>query len=155
MPADDSVTASRVLFAIGLVAYVVSFFVTAVYDKDPEPGFICAYLALWAPMLPVTSPQAVPPLSPTTLLVFTLMFISGLTNIVLPIAMVLRAGDRHIAFAKLRVILLGMIPCSWLVFIFLHIEPREGHVLWVLGIFLMLYSEEIGRRVRPTREGWC
>lgn len=72
------------------------------------------------------------------------MLISELINVVFPIAVLfLLTGYRPQAFAKLRVIVLLMVPCSWLVFFYLHFLPREGHVLWVLGIVLTLFPDKV------------
>jgi hypothetical protein len=33
-----------------------------------------------------------------------------------------------------------MIPLCWIVFSYEHLYPREGHVLWVLGMILTLFA---------------
>ena len=42
---------SRTLFALGLVAYLASFFLVGVYGFDgPVKGYVCARMALWVPL---------------------------------------------------------------------------------------------------------
>jgi hypothetical protein len=41
----------------------------------------------------------------------------------------------------LRTITLVMIPFCWIVFYDEHAYPREGHVLWIAGMVLALFSE--------------
>ena len=39
----------------------------------------------------------------------------------------------------LRYAVLFMIPFSWIAFMYRHVYPREGYVLWVVGMVLILY----------------
>jgi hypothetical protein len=50
-----------------------------------------------------------------------------------------RSGDGR-AFRILRTATLLMIPFCWIVFYNEGLYPREGHVLWVVGMVLALFS---------------
>ena len=39
----------------------------------------------------------------------------------------------------LRYAVLFMIPFSWIAFMYRHVYPHEGYVLWVVGMVLILY----------------
>ena len=51
-----------------------------------------------------------------------------------------RSGNGR-AFRILRTATLLMIPFCWIVFYNERLYPREGHVLWVVGMVLALFSE--------------
>ena len=40
----------------------------------------------------------------------------------------------------LKFVLISMIPFCWVVFYSFEIYPREGHVLWVIGMLLVLFA---------------
>ncbi len=112
-------------------------------------------MPLWIPIAP-TGGDIPTRVFPMWTLGYPAMFVGGLVNIVFPVAVILQVT--HGSEAALRYLRLGiplMIACSWYTFILLRFVPREGHVLWVFGIVLALYSDEIsasfnrGRR-RPS-----
>jgi hypothetical protein len=39
-----------------------------------------------------------------------------------------------------------MIPCCWIVFHYEDLFPREGHILWVAAMLLMLFSSTLPMR---------
>ena len=45
-----------------------------------------------------------------------------------------------------------MAACSWLVFVLASFIPREGHVLWMVGIVFALFPEEIGTYLTGTTQ---
>jgi hypothetical protein len=78
------------------------------------------------------------------------MLASGSINVSFAIAVILRVSRRHPrAVAVSRLLVLLMIPCSWVVMYNEAARPREGHVLWIIGMLLVLFSEELSRLLRP------
>jgi len=50
----------------------------------------------------------------------------------------------------LAIVTLAMIPFCWVVFYYHHFYPREGHLIWVAGMLLVLF-EGLNRTTRFTR----
>jgi hypothetical protein len=140
------VSLNQTLFRLGLVIYMLSFFLVATGDSEGLTGphrlrgYQCAYFA-------VESPLTSTPFSPDSAdyappFLYLSILIAGLIN---PIFL---GYTTTIAFLKrkprivrvLKFVLLSMIPFCWVVFHFLEIYPREGHVLWVIGMLLVLFS---------------
>jgi len=137
------VSLTQALFRLGLVIYMLSFFLVATGDpKGPTGrmrGYECAYLAVEltltsTPFSPASADYAPP-------FLYLSILIGGLIN---PVFL----GYTTLVFLKrkpettrvLKFALLSMIPFCWVVFHFLEIYPREGHVLWVIGMLLVLFS---------------
>jgi hypothetical protein len=137
------VSINQALFRLGLVIYLLSFFLVATGDpKGPTgrmAGYECAYLAveLTLTSTPFSPARAdyVPPF------LYLSILVGGLIN---PVFL----GYTTLAFLKrkprtarvLKFALLSMIPFCWVVFHSLEVYPREGHVLWVTGMLLVLFS---------------
>jgi hypothetical protein len=125
------------------VIYVLSFFLVATGDpKGPlgrMRGYECAYLAVEATLTSTPFSPASADYAPPFLYLSILM--SGLINPVF-------VGYATLAFLKrtpriarvLKFALLSMIPFCWVVFYSLEVYPREGHVLWIIGMLLVLFS---------------
>jgi hypothetical protein len=64
-------------------------------------------------------------------------------NIVFPLVFLLGLTQARRAFRAARMLVVFMIPFSWLVFVVMGIFPREEYFLWVGGMLLALFSEEI------------
>jgi hypothetical protein len=102
-------------------------------------GYECAYLAVEATLTSTPFSPASADYTPPFL--YLSILISGLIN---PIFL----GYTTLAFLKrtprtarvLRFALLLMIPFCWVVFHSLQVYPREGHVLWVIAMLLVLFS---------------
>jgi hypothetical protein len=77
---------------------------------------------------------------------YVAMFVSGLVNIAFPLAMFLKFKRHDRSFAAARIAVLVTIPFSWMVFVLLPVLPREGHVLWVSGMLLALFSHDAAVR---------
>jgi hypothetical protein len=130
---------SRTIFWLGLVIYATSFFLVGMESpgnaatRSPMRGYTCAWTALIAPwafaglwssgILAVFMPAIV---------------ISGLINPLFIAAVIVLFRHRRRPFLILRVIVLSMIPFCWISFLLLR--PREGFVLWTLGMLLVLFS---------------
>jgi hypothetical protein len=140
---------SRTLFALGLAAYLASFFLVGVYGFDgPVRGYMCAWMALWVPLASLSGGQQDISANASALwpLMLFAMFGAGLVNIAFPIAVFLRLSGNSGSpvFQRIRVYIPLMAACSWLVFVLAFFLPREGHVLWVVSIVFALFPEEIG-----------
>jgi len=133
---------NQALFKLGLVIYGFSFLLVATGATSPVGrlmGFECAYFVV---RLPLTDT----PFSPSSafydppLLYFSIL-ISGLINPVFLAYATLAGLKRKPQIARvLKFALLSMIPFCWVVFYFLAVYPREGHVLCVTGMLLVLFS---------------
>ncbi len=129
-------------FGLGLLLYAISFFLVATGAASPVGrllGFECAYFAVG---LPLTDTPFRPESGFYHLpFVYFSVLVSGLIN---PgfLAYVTLAGLKQKPRIQrvLRLALIAMIPFCWVVFRFLKVYPREGHVLWLMGILLVLFS---------------
>jgi hypothetical protein len=137
------VSLNKVPFRLGLVIYILSFFLVATGDREGLTGrmrgYECAYLSLECPVtctpFSSTSANYTPPF------LYLSILISGLINPVFLGYTTLTFLKRKPRTARvLKFTLLSMIPFCWVVFYFFNIYPREGHALWVIGMLLVLFS---------------
>lgn len=120
-----------------MLAYALSFALAAVSRAGPGiPGYQCAYYAFVTPLL--MDSRSIE----EKMIVYIALLISGWINIVFLAALAMRwwEGNRR-PFKILRTFTLLMIPFCWIVFYDAHLYPREGHVLWIVGMVLALFSE--------------
>jgi hypothetical protein len=135
------------LFWLGMLVYVVSFFLPAVAwpGSSPPPivGFVAAFISLSHPLEEaIQFFQGVPPLFAP--LEDAALLISGCINpFFLLTAFLILIDGRGRALSICKILLLLMIPFCWLFFTLRHFYPREGHFLWVLGMLLVLFSGEL------------
>jgi hypothetical protein len=128
---------------VGLVIYLLSFFLVATGDREGLTGrlrgYECAYFAVEStltstPFSPASADYAPP-------FLYLSILISGLINPVFLSYTTLAFLKRAPRTARvLKFALLSMIPFCWVVFHSLGVYPREGHVLWVIGMLLVLFS---------------
>jgi len=140
----------RTVFWFGLFIYAASFCLVALVLLSPAGnrplfGFACAFMAF---SIPITETKLalinnVPFTFPPWVLLCIL--ISGWTNLVFLATIVLDLLQLHPrAFTVMRAVVLSMIPFNWIIAFFIfHTYPREGHVLWIIGMLLVLFSENI------------
>jgi hypothetical protein len=136
-----TVVLNRALFGIGLLLYVLSFFLIAAVSKGIEfglYGYECAYMA-------PTSAIAGTPFSHgddyTPPLPYLSIVAAGLINPVFVVYVTFAfLGRKPQAMKVLRYVLVAMIPFCWIAFRFLEIYPREGYFVWVAGMLLVLFS---------------
>jgi hypothetical protein len=80
--------------------------------------------------------------------------ISGWTNIIFLGVLSFSFAERtRRTFAVLRIIVVLMIPFSWVVFDYEELYPREGYFVWIIGMLLALFSRELAKgddHLRPT-----
>jgi len=123
------------MLGAGLLFFILSFFLRVV-GSDSMLGYQCAGGALLVPWTEVG--KSVLRKSPLT---YMAILFSGLINPLLIVTMILGSRERfRQLFAILRNTVLGMVPFCWIVFFYGKAYPREGHVLWLGGMALMLFS---------------
>ena len=125
-----------------MLAYALSFAVAAVSRRGPGiPGYQCAYYAFVTPLLMDSDRIG------GKTVVYIALLISGWINLVFlaALAMRWREGNRR-PFKILRTITPLMIPFCWIVCYDAHVYPREGHVLWIVGMVLALFSDSSSSR---------
>jgi hypothetical protein len=137
------VSGRQVLFAVGLLIYALSFIMIATGDHGRPTGelngLLCAYLPFEitfqdTPFSPKSASYDPP------LLYFSIL-ISGLINPVFLFYVALSSLKRMQRTARvLRFVVPAMIPFCWIVFHFLKVYPREGHIVWVVGMLLVIFS---------------
>lgn len=72
--------------------------------------------------------------------------ISGSINIVFIVAAIQHlVAPARATFQALRVAVIVMMPLCWVVFRNQDLRPREGYMLWTLGMLLVLFSDRLGR----------
>src|ERR1017187_2731246 len=119
-------------FYLGLVVYLVSFFLPAVEQPSPMSGWMCAYLSLWAWL---NKP-------------LWMCFFAGIINPLAIAFVVLRHRNR--APKTRRVIALAVLACipiTWLFLSDMELGIRVGHVVWIAGLLLILFP---ARTLWPT-----
>ncbi len=133
----------QALFRLGLVFYVLSFFLVATGDREGIVGrlrgYECAYSVVHAaltttPFSPSSTDYA-PPFMYLSILISALITPVFLVNVTL---IFLKRASR--TASVLKFVLLSMIPFCWVIFHALKVYPREGHVFWVIGMLLVLFS---------------
>jgi hypothetical protein len=102
------------------------------------------------------------PLGPTFngRLDFVATLITGWINPAFLVTVALASFSRHRRLiAVLRIVVLLMVPFSWIEFHYQSVYPREGYFLWTVGMLLVLFSRELSRRddrigaMKPAAEG--
>jgi hypothetical protein len=128
------------LVAVGLSLYVASFFLLAIGDfgrlVGPVRGYFCAEVALVSPF----SEDGRSLLHEKPIEYFSLLG-SGLINPVFLTTFFLQLFRvRPQAILVLRNLTILMIPLCWIVFRYERYYPREGHVLWIVGMLLTFFA---------------
>jgi hypothetical protein len=128
------------LFWAGFLMYAASFFLVAVSEGSlfgdiNARGAVCA----WAMLIgPFSDAKALLHPSIFTLVNYFSGVISGLINPIFLVAVVRRS-------VVLRNVVLLMVPFCWIVFYHVRLYPREGYILWIIGMLLVLFSVRIER----------
>src|SRR5207244_1036543 len=98
------------------------------FAHAPMTGYFAAECALSLPLQALERTRGEASLFPIWTLGYPAMFAGGLANLVLPIALFMKAAGKLAVFRRLRIIAIWMIHSSWYVFVLLQVIPREGHV---------------------------
>jgi hypothetical protein len=144
-------TRRGVLVAVGPSIYVTSFFLWAVEDAgwmaSPQRGYVCAEFALFSPF----SEDGRSQLREKPMEYFSILG-SALINPLFLVTFFLQLFRvRPRAIIVLRNLTILMIPLCWVVFHYEHFYPREGHILWIVGMLLTLFAMP-GPKLRPPKE---
>jgi hypothetical protein len=137
-----TMSVKQLLFGLGLLIYTLSLLLFATGDHKGVlgrlKGFECAYLAIASALdSPFSAGSGVYP----PVILYLSISMSGLINPVFLVYAALASLTRKPRIVRvLRLVLLSMIPFCWVVFHFLEVYPREGHVLWVIGMLFVLFS---------------
>jgi hypothetical protein len=125
-------------FGAAIVAYALSFGLIGVSRGGASiPGAYCASVALSMLVSPIVNSR----FFETKAAVYIPLLIIGWINIAFLACLTIRwRSGKGRAFKILRIITLLMIPSCWIVFHNEQLHPREGHVLWVVGMVLALFS---------------
>lgn len=139
------------VFWLGMFIYGISFCLVALGEtklspgNDPLFGFACAFMAFILPFMHAQDALShnVPLALPAWVYIYIL--ICGWINPIFIVSAVLYLIGRYSrAVAILRTILLSMIPFTCIfAFYYLRTYPREGYFLWIIGMLLVLFSEQI------------
>jgi hypothetical protein len=129
----------RHIFRIGLLIYLVSFFLVAIAVSSigvTLRGYSCASSALFSPCdSDVTFDGRFDFLS---------VLLSGWINpVFLMTAIFLIRGWPQRLIAVMRIMVVLMIPFCWVIFHYEGVYPREGHFVWIAGMLIALFSREL------------
>ena len=140
------------VFWVGMFLYGISFCLVALGETKFSPGnqplfgFACAFMALILPFMHAQDAllHHVPFAFPAWVYIYIL--VCGWINPVFIVTAVLYlVGSHSRAVAILRIVVVSMVPFTWIFsFYYLRTYPREGYFLWIIGMLLVLFSEQIG-----------
>jgi hypothetical protein len=148
-------------FYVGFGLYLLSFFLPAVlWVGGPLPGWACAWMSLLVWTLR-NQPSELPLFAGSVLALF-----GGLINPLAILYAVLRARNKAPKLrSSLSHTILWCIPFTWLCLLVLKMGVRVGHIVWIVGLLLMIFSEaDVQHDFRFTRYGsvfavlvlgWC
>jgi hypothetical protein len=149
------------LFWIGLLIYSISFFLLATGGSVGDgrmPGLFCAFLSFFVPLKQASLAlfHNVPiPIRPVPY--FSLLIAGWINPVFLITAFLILAEIHQRLVAILKVVIVLMIPSTWLFFAtFRMYYPREGHFVWVIGMLLVLFSDQlaVGEEVSAVDKSW-
>jgi hypothetical protein len=131
-------------FLAAMMTYALSFGLVAVSRESASvPGYQCALVALWNTLVVADRFQG-------KSVVFGALLISGWINVAFLVSIALRwRNGNRLAFRIIRTTTLLMIPFCWVVFYDQSLFPREGHVLWIAGMVLALFSDDLSSSRGP------
>jgi peptidoglycan/LPS O-acetylase OafA/YrhL len=130
-----------VLFWIGISIYAGSFLLVDVVGNGPGRGYVSAWVSLVLPWS--GNPFGHQGIFENKPAEYFALLLSGWINPVflLTLFCIRRKRPRRL-INILRMAILLMIPCCWVVFHHEGFYPREGHFLWILGMLLVLFANE-------------
>ena len=132
----------RVLILIGLLVYVISFFLIAVRGTGLSlEGYKCALVTLLTPW----GSDGVRMLRESPLDFFSTLFSGWINPVFLITTVILLIRPNSGLGAILRVVVLLMFPACWLVFYKEHFRPGEAYFLWTAAMVLVLFSNKLIR----------
>jgi len=76
-------------------------------------------------------------------------FLNGWINPLFLLTMVLMLVDRTPRLTRiLRYTTLLMVPFCWVALLYQSVYPREGYVLWTLGMVLVLFPSDLDKQIK-------
>jgi hypothetical protein len=140
----------------GVALYTLSFFLYAVGSHPPEApqrGWQCAVEAFVLPLYYIflggLSTGQGPFVQHPVGLVAAL--VTGYINPLFLVTLMYLVRGRRDTVGSLRIVLLLMILCCGVVFYAFQLYPREGFLLWVLGMVLVVSSPGVSRLLQRDR----
>jgi hypothetical protein len=137
-------SSSRIrILRVGFFSYMLSFFLTAVGPSaQPIRGYFCAAFTLVEPFQ--TTPLRHGGTYDGRIFEYLSVIASGWVNPLFLIYIVCVFLRLQVRSEKiLKALTLVLIPFCWIVFRYEHFYPREGHIVWILGILIVLFSNEL------------
>jgi hypothetical protein len=128
----------------GIVMFAVSFVLPAVSQSGSSagiPGFVCATDTLRIPW----THDGVSLLHQAPGQYFSLLLSGWINPLFLVSLLLILIKPRWIFVSLLRYAVTLMFVSCWIVFYQVHLYPRQGYILWMLGILLALYSNLFSR----------
>jgi hypothetical protein len=146
----------RALLWSGVALYALSFLLygvteipeTAGASSSPLRGYLCAVYALFMPVMALFANFASPKLSGSELVGCVAALVGGLINPLFLITLVNVIRGRQQIVETLRIVLVVMILCCGIAFYALTMYPREGFLVWVLGMLLVVASADLAQVLR-------
>jgi hypothetical protein len=141
----------RTAFWLGFLVYAVSFFLSfvggpGVYTPKSPSGADCAFDWFFFPWIHVHWHSMASFLTDAPIENVSIA-ISGWINPVFFLAVILQVIGKTPRLSKvLRYVILLMLPFSWVLFLDQHVYPREGYLLWIGAMLLVLFSTELENR---------
>ena len=135
----------------GLAIFVVSFGIPQLVSmpavkeaKAPVgssgiPGFTCASITLQMPW----SNDGRTLLHDSPVQYFAILFSGWINPLFIVTLLLVLINARWRPAIVLRYVVLGLQVFCWIVFFQLQLYPRQGYILWLLGMILALYSNKI------------
>jgi len=117
------------------------------------PGYLTAAYALVMPLWVLAANFASPRLSGSDLVGAVAAFVCGCINPLFWITFVNVVRGRQSTVETLRIVLFVMILCCGIAFFALGLYPREGSLVWVLGMALVVASADAAQLLRLDRPG--
>jgi hypothetical protein len=142
------------MFWAGLVIYAASYYLIAVKDYRftdhgvPvfREGYNCALMAvvglpeLLALAPPGSNRSGMSPYTDHVLAFLSVVFMFFINPAFIIFVVIQLTTQTKGLLLFLKSLVLCSIPMSWIFFFYEHWQPRGGHVLWVLGMLMVLFA---------------
>ena len=136
----------RFFFWTGFLLYVVSFWLTAVggpgvWTVRPPSMATWVTEAFLSPLIYLHQYRIETFLGDLTVMNVSGM-LNGWINPVFFLTMVLMLVDKTPRLTRIFwYVVLCMVPLCWVVLLYEHVYPREGYILWTVGMLSVLFSK--------------
>lgn len=143
---------SRLVVWVGILAFIGSFFLTAVRDATNGSGFTgywCALTALTAPW----GSDGLKEMHQDPIDFFSVLF-SGWINPLFLITLAVRWRHPQGKFGWiLGILVLILLPSCWVVFAKAHLRPSIGYFVWTAAIVGTLFAGAFARAHKEKERG--